>query len=235
MAKYIDLQLVSELADNNGYVRYEDILGIPAADVVSRGAYEQVAWERDVALEQLRGIGKSLGERMDDIAVKKPKKKYIAGMYGGKFMPMHIGHLACIQRASELCDKVYLILFSGGEQEKMIAENDHRQMLSLEFRREQLKRAASMFDNVVPLEIDVSSCRLQNGEEDWDAETPLVLKSCGYFDAVFGSEPGYAPYFERAYPWAKYEMVDAARTLVPISATKVRAMKNEKEIEAWIV
>ena len=130
---------------------------------------------------------------------------------------------------------VPVLLFSGGEQEKMIAENDHRQMLSLEFRREQLKRAASMFDNVVPLEIDVSSCRLPNGEEDWDAETPLVLKACGYFDAVFGSEPGYAPYFERAYPWAKYEMVDAARTSVPISATKVRAMKNEREIEAWIV
>jgi len=70
MAKYIDLQLVSELADNNGYVRYEDILCIPAADVVSRGAYEQVAWERSIAIEQLREIGKSLGEKMDDIRRK---------------------------------------------------------------------------------------------------------------------------------------------------------------------
>lgn len=156
-------------------------------------------------------------------------------MYGGKFMPMHIGHLACIQKASELCEKVYLILFSGGEQEKMIAENDHRDMLSLTFRREQLKRAALMFDNVIPLEIDVSSCRLPNGEEDWDAETPLVLKACGYFDAVFGSEPSYKAYFDRAYPWAEYVMVDPNRTELPISATKIRNMKDQEEIKAWII
>ena len=40
---------------------------IPAADVVSRGAYDQTDWERCVALTQLKEIGKSLGERMDDV------------------------------------------------------------------------------------------------------------------------------------------------------------------------
>lgn len=156
-------------------------------------------------------------------------------MYGGKFMPMHKGHLRCIQKASELCDTVYLILFTGGEQEVQIAGSDHRDMLSLDFRREQLRRAASMFDNVVPIELDISSCRLPNGEEDWDAETPLVMNACGYFDAVFGSEPGYAAYFERAYPWADYVMIDADRTEVPISATMIREMKSKEEIAQWII
>lgn len=39
----------------------------PAADVVSRGAYDQTDWERCVALTQLKEIGKSFGERMDDV------------------------------------------------------------------------------------------------------------------------------------------------------------------------
>ena len=44
-----------------------DVLAIPAADVVSRGAYDQCDWERVVALTQLKEIGKGLGERMDDV------------------------------------------------------------------------------------------------------------------------------------------------------------------------
>lgn len=40
---------------------------IPAADVVSRGAYDKTDWERCVALTQLKEIGKGLGERMDDV------------------------------------------------------------------------------------------------------------------------------------------------------------------------
>lgn len=41
------------------------VLGeLPAADVVSAGAYKQTAWERDTALEQLKELGYSLGEKI---------------------------------------------------------------------------------------------------------------------------------------------------------------------------
>lgn len=36
--------------------------------VVSREAYEQIVWERDVALQQLGMIGKGLASKMDDVA-----------------------------------------------------------------------------------------------------------------------------------------------------------------------
>lgn len=41
---------------------------IPAVDAVERGVFEQVAWERDIAVGQLSDIGKSFGEKMDDVA-----------------------------------------------------------------------------------------------------------------------------------------------------------------------
>lgn len=150
-------------------------------------------------------------------------------------MPMHRGHLRCVRLASELCERVYLIMFIGGTDETAIHEKDGREFLSVESRWEQTKRAAAMFDNVEPLIVDVSSCHDENGEEDWDAETPLVLEACGHFDAVFGSEPSYKAYFDRAYPWAEYIMVDPERTELPISATKIRNMKDQEEIEAWII
>ena len=40
-----------------------DVEDFPAADVVSKSAYDQVAWERHLAEVQLKSIGKSIGEK----------------------------------------------------------------------------------------------------------------------------------------------------------------------------
>ena len=64
-------------------------------------------------------------------------------------------------------------------------------------------------------------------------ETPLVLDVCGHFDAVFGSEPSYAPYFRRAYPWAVYIQVDPPRIHYPISGTRIR--ESWEENRSWMI
>lgn len=161
---------------------------------------------------------------------------YKAGMYGGKFLPMHKGHLYCVETASKLCNKVYLILFSCGAWERLERELNDRDIYSVESRWKKVQEVANRFDNVYPIHIDVSQCILPDGREDWDAETPLVLAATEKFDAVFGSEPVlYAPYFERAYPWADYVIVDADRKKVPISATMIRHELSEEEAKKWIV
>lgn len=43
----------------------EDVEKLCARDVVPRGAYYQVAWERDLAIEQLRSYGVELSEEAD--------------------------------------------------------------------------------------------------------------------------------------------------------------------------
>lgn len=169
-----------------------------------------------------------------ETCVKSSEKLYKVGMYGGKFMPMHKGHLWCLQKASEECETVYLIMFYGGDQEETIHKNSGEFYLSKEARDAQIKRAAAMFANVIPVIVDVSSCRLPNGEEDWDAETPLVEEVCGHLDAVYASEPGYAPYFAKAYPDAVYRMLDADRSAIHISATDIRNMKPDERTE-WMV
>ena len=44
------------------------IAQLPTIDAVPVGAYEQTRWERDTAIEQLEKIGKSLCEKMDNVA-----------------------------------------------------------------------------------------------------------------------------------------------------------------------
>lgn len=165
----------------------------------------------------------------------KQNLHYHIGMYGGKFIPFHKGHFFCLNTAALLCDKVYCILFYGGDQELEIIKNDitlDRKYLSVEARKEELQRICSKFSNVTPVFIDVTKCKTADGKEDWDAETPLVLNACGKLNAAFSSEISYDEYFRRAYPWAEHVLVDPPRENFPISATMLRAM-TEEEARKW--
>ena len=165
-------------------------------------------------------------------------ENYKVGMYGGKFMPFHKGHMYCIEKAVEQCEKVYVLLFYGGTDEVNILNYNNDEYLRYEKRLENIKKACNeRFGNekVIVKAIDVSKCKYENGEEDWDAETTLVLNAMGKMDAVYSSEPGYGAYFKRAYPWAKHILVDPKRETCPISGTKIRNMKSEEEKRKWMV
>ena len=135
---------------------------------------------------------------------------------------------------SEQCEKGYVILFGGGDQEIEILSKSHDDNLKLVYRWNDVCKAAyKYFDNITPIYIDVSNCKLPDGTEDWDAETPLVLDAIGKMDAVYSSEPSYDEYFKRAYPWAEHVLVDPPRIIYPISATMIRNMKSEEEKSKW--
>jgi HTH-type transcriptional repressor of NAD biosynthesis genes len=157
---------------------------------------------------------------------------YKNGMYGGKFMPFHKGHFMCVQLAAQECETLHVILCYGGVQEEQILKEMPEDWLQWEARFERVKAACAELPNVVVHAIDVTHCRNPDGTENWDMETPLILEACGKLDAVYGSEPSYAPYYARAYPGAEYRIVDVERTIVPISGTAIRNMSKE-EREKW--
>lgn len=165
-------------------------------------------------------------------------KRYQAGMFGGKFLPFHKGHLYCIDYAAALCETLYVIMFYGGAEEENILANKaytvSPELLSAESRIRCMEKACGYYDNVNFIAIDISNLRNPDGTDDWDAETGLVLEACGHFDAVFsGSDPQYKEYFDRAYPWAEFCLIDPDRTHYPISGTMIRAM-NEMEAVKWL-
>ena len=163
------------------------------------------------------------------------RKKYKVGMYGGKFMPFHKGHLYCVEEAAKQCEKLYVILFHGGEQEvKILKERPNEKFLTFEDRIKHVKEGCKHIKNVFVIDIDVTDCKNSDGTENWDMETPLVINACGKIDVVFGSEPGYDEYFKKAYPWAKHVIIDTERKTNPISGTMLRNM-NEEERKKWII
>ncbi|MBR2088603.1 MAG: adenylyltransferase/cytidyltransferase family protein [Oscillospiraceae bacterium] len=159
----------------------------------------------------------------------------IYGFFGGKFLPMHRGHVYCIDTAARMCDHVTVILFYGGDEELRICAESSQPFLSLAFREEQMRRVCALYPNVECHTIDSSLLKLPDGTEDWDAETPLVRAYVPHMDYVYSSEPSYGAYFSRAYPEAQHIIVDAERKTYPISSTLIRAMQEMEEQQKWMV
>ena len=162
-------------------------------------------------------------------------KKFKIGMYGGKFMPFHKGHLYCVETAAKQCEKLYVILFHGNSKElEILKERPNEKFLTFEDRIEHTKKACQHVKNAIVVDIDVTECKNPDGTQNWNAETELVENVCGKIDAVFGSELEYADYYKKAYPNAEYVIIDIDRNKVPISATMLRKM-TEEERKKWIV
>lgn len=168
---------------------------------------------------------------------EKKTYKYKSGFFGGKFLPLHIGHALCISVALGLCEEVHVILFINGEGELEALKHSHKlpeEYLSVDYRVNQLRKLIGDNPRVKLHVIDCTKLKFPDGRENWDAETPVVLEAVGEFQAVFSSEPSYDEYFKRAYPWADHVIVDAKREKYPISATMIRDMTPE-EADSWIV
>lgn len=65
--KIMDSETLAEIVKNAYHSGYEEGK-TETIDAVPVGAYEQTRWERDTAIEQLAEIGKSLCEKMDNVA-----------------------------------------------------------------------------------------------------------------------------------------------------------------------
>ena len=159
----------------------------------------------------------------------------IVGFYGGKFMPLHKGHLFCIDTAAKQCDKVVVIMFINGDDELEINKSHDEKELKVVSRIKQLEKVCSLYKNVSFYIIDDDYCRDPDGTNNWDMETPLVREHVPHMDYVYSSEPSYGAYFKRAYPEATHVIVDEKRINYPISATMIRAMKTLEEREKWMV
>ena len=158
----------------------------------------------------------------------------ITGFYGGKFMPLHKGHLYCIDTAAKQCDRVVVIIFINSDAELEILKTHQEEDLKVENRIRRLARVCGLYENVEFHVIDDRYCRRPDDTEDWELEIPQVRAYVPHMDYVYSSEPSYDAFFRRAYPEAIHVIVDEKRIRYPISATMIRAMNTAEEKREWL-
>lgn len=68
----------------------ERINNQPTTDAVPKGLFDQIKWERDIAIGQLQEIGCELGQKMDGVKAKSGAVPAVSGRWEEWFPPKHM-------------------------------------------------------------------------------------------------------------------------------------------------
>ncbi len=137
--------------------------------------------------------------------------RYRAGLYGGSFNPLHLGHVDCILQAANLCERLYLVLNVGKNREEIDGRIRYRWLYQL------TKHIGSV--RILILE-DEAPSKQAYGRELWQADADALKARIGEkLDAVFcGSDYGEDSFWKLCYP--ESELVIFPRN--GMSSTEIR-------------
>ncbi len=142
------------------------------------------------------------------------------GFYGGKFLPLHQGHVYAIIKASAMVDELYVVLSHSEKRDRELCVESKFPYIPSRIRIRWLSQLTKDMKNVKVIEVED-----YDGDADYNWEEGSVKikeKIDRNIDVVFSSEKGYDPIFQELYPEATHILVDEKREHVPISATEIR-------------
>lgn len=157
------------------------------------------------------------------------------GMYGGKFLPLHNGHVRCIVEASTMVDKLYVILNYDEENEKRYFEGLNMKPISYKERYKWLYQLTKDMPNVKVISLpeiwDVN--KYKSRTYSWHKNASMikqkVFQDCEqYIDMVFFGGDYKESFWQELYPNAAMHKFN--RCEEDISATKIR---HEGAFKHW--
>ncbi|CAM4135597.1 multifunctional transcriptional regulator/nicotinamide-nucleotide adenylyltransferase/ribosylnicotinamide kinase NadR [Lederbergia lenta] len=142
------------------------------------------------------------------------------GMYGGKFLPVHQGHVNAMTIASTMVDELHIIVSYDEEYEKRYFENSSLEPIPYKQRLRWWSQMTKQMDHVY---VHAVKEKQTGSFSDWEEGARQIKQAVGKeIDVVFSSEKNYSPTFEKLYPQAVHEIIDNERIMVDISATRIR-------------
>jgi HTH-type transcriptional regulator, transcriptional repressor of NAD biosynthesis genes len=150
------------------------------------------------------------------------------GFFGGKFLPLHLGHVYAIVHASSIVDELFVVLSHSEKRDRELCQHTKMRYVPAQIRLRWLSQLTKDMPNVKVISIEDD----QGGEDyDWEEGSRLIKQAIGKtIDFVFSSELDYGDIFEKHYPDSKHILIDPNRSHVNISATKIR---NEGLFRNW--
>jgi HTH-type transcriptional repressor of NAD biosynthesis genes len=147
-------------------------------------------------------------------------KEKTTGFIGGKFLPLHKGHIYAIIDASNKVDDLYVVLSSSKNRDAELCKRDGIKYIPADIRLSWLGQLVQGLDNVKIVHVEDDQW---DANYNWEEGADKIKKAIGKkIDVVFSSEADYKKHFDKYYPTSKHVVIDAGRTIVPISATEMR-------------
>lgn len=146
---------------------------------------------------------------------------YKLGVYFGRFLPPHRGHLYQIIEASTKCEKLVVVISDNANQTKAICEEAHLPDISYRLRKQWFSQQVQDMEHILVRVLDETDIpEYPNGWKAWSERMRSVVSEP--IDAFFVGDTEYLSTLEEYFPETKVELFDPSRTRYPISATDIR-------------
>ena len=143
------------------------------------------------------------------------------GVYFGKMIPPHRGHLNAILNAATLVQELYVVISDNVKRTKMICEESNLPEIKISLRKQWLSQELIDMPHIKVVVLDESNIPMYpNGWPEW---SNLMRECVGKeINEFFCGEPEYVEKLNTYFPEAHVTLFDPNRTYFNISATKIR-------------
>lgn len=146
---------------------------------------------------------------------------YKTGVFFGKLIPPHRGHLMQIIYAATKCEKLYVVVSDNKKRTERICKEAGIDTITAEMRVQWLCQELQDLEHVNVVILDETNIpEYPNGWTQWtDLMRDLIPTQ---IDAFFCGEQVYKDNLPKYFPKAEVVLFDPSRTKYPISATEIR-------------
>lgn len=146
---------------------------------------------------------------------------YQVGVFAGKFMPPHRGHINSIINSATQCEKLYVVVSDQPSLTQRLCNESGIKIMDGIMRTKWLSQELQGFEHIKVILLDESGiCEYPDGWKEWSKKLKELVGE--HIDVLFGGEQEYKDVNDLWFPDSEYILYDYSRERYPVSATLIR-------------